>query len=131
MTVDGCPFDLSGAECFVVLCVCAPRNAREYLYFRFAKGKTSKPAVSAPRNAPEDLYFRFVEEYQAKLVLFVLRNARQPAYIRFVEKVTVKRTKSAHFVLSTGILPFKSTNTGVSVLSEFAPPERTCSFALS
>ena len=107
MTVDGCPFDLSGAECFVVLSVCAPRNARE------------------------DLYFRFVEEYQAKLVLFVLRNARQPAYIRFVEKVTVKRTKSAHFVLSTGILPFKSTNTGVSVLSEFAPPERTCSFALS
>ena len=107
MTVDGCPFDSSGAECFVVLCVCAPRNA------------------------PEDLYIRFVEEYQAKLVLFVLRNARQPAYIRFVEKVTVKRTKSAHFVLSTGILPFKSTNTGVSVLSEFAPPERTCCFALS
>ncbi len=60
MTVNCCPFDLSGAECFVVLCVCAPRNARE------------------------DLYFRFVEEYQAKLVLFVLRNARQPAYIRFV-----------------------------------------------
>jgi len=131
MTVDGCPFDIAGADCFVVLCVCAPRNARE------------------------DLYFRFVEEYQAKLVLFVLRNARQPAYIRFakgktskpavsaprnapedlyirfVEKVTVKRTKSAHFVLSTGILPFKSTNTGVSVLSEFAPPKRTCSFALS
>ena len=83
MTVDGCPFDIAGADCFVVLCVCAPRNARE------------------------------------------------DPYIRFVEKVTVKRTKSAHFVLSTGILPFKSTNTGVSVLSEFAPPERTCSFALS